>query len=159
MASADTFTASLSDAVILIEQLDQALDEERKVLGQRDVDRLNTIVKHKCELLDALERNSRLRRELLENHDVAPTAAGFRQYLAALPPSIAGPLQTHWENVERKLERCRDANNVNGKVLQRSRQQIQAQLEIMRGQDSNPRLYNDSGTTRTVAHQQPLAKA
>jgi len=159
MATADTLAASLSDAAILIERLDQALSEERSVLGQRDVERLATVVKHKCELLDALERNSKERRGLLASHNVAPTEAGFKQYLATLPAAIAGTLETHWNNVELKLEQCRDANLVNGKILQRSRQQVQALLEIMRGQDNSPRLYNDSGTATPVPRQQPLAKA
>ena len=159
MATADTLSASLTNAAALIDKLAEVLEQERLALAEQQLERLKTLTQQKLELLAALERNTKTRLDYLKQQGVSADEAGFRRYLASLAEPIAKPLSELWKQVEQQLEACKAANTVNGKVIQRSRQQAHSLLQLMRGPDNVGSVYNQTGNTASLAGNYALAKA
>jgi len=153
------FYASLQEASTLLDQLTQLLHEERASLAQSNTALTQTILQRKTQLLAELEQNTQQRNQLLVSQGFPANEAGAQDFLKSLPQSIAKTCTEKWRSLEQALENCKAENLVNGKIIHRSRQQVDVLLNLIQGNKGAGKIYNNSGQAKSVIAQHPLAKA
>ncbi len=159
MNNLPTFASSVEEAKKLLSQLDEILLREREAIRQRDSSDIHQLLQEKTNLLQQLEHNGIERIRMLEEAGFEASDQGVQDYLQQQTPNEAPQLGVAWDGLKASLESCRTANIVNGKIIHRSRQQINLLLDMMRGQSNTPRLYTQTGSNTTAQRQLPLAKA
>lgn len=154
-----SFSASLGEAHSLLDSLKQCLNEESTALKAQDMAAVKDILLKKADLLRSLEHNANQRSLVLEEAGYSSDNQGVKALLKLFPAAQAAELQDQWQNLEEKLNACKSDNALNGKIVQRAKRQVETLLSILRGQSDNAKLYNATGTTRSVNHQHPLGRA
>lgn len=139
------------------EQLKNLLLQERELLEQREHDGLPAIVEQKDQLLDALAHNAKQRQQLLQSLGLKTTAQSWDDLLSA--HSALAPLRESWKSLTASFSECQRLNDINGKMIARSKQTLGNLLNILRGQVAAPQLYTQSGVTTGSAGSHTLAKA
>ena len=149
----------IDQALALLSQLQDTLSKERHALEQNDTEQLQQSVEHKSALLKQLAGNGDKRNQTLQSAGHEANEAGFTAYLDTLPATEAQPLALGWKNLQQALNDCKDYNAVNGKIVHRSKQYVDTLINIIGGQDKQPKLYTDTGNTTRLSSQQPIARA
>jgi flagella synthesis protein FlgN len=139
------------------EQLKNLLIQERELLEKREHDNLPSIIDQKDQLLDALAQNARQRQQLLQNLGLKATAQSWEDLLLAHTALV--PLRESWKALTDAFSECQRLNDVNGKMIARSKQTLGNLLNILRGQVAAPQLYTQSGATTGNVSSHTLAKA
>jgi flagella synthesis protein FlgN len=139
------------------EQLKSLLLQERELLEKREHDGLPAIIDQKDQLLDALAQNARQRQQLLQNLGLKATAQSWEELLVA--HTALSPLRDSWKALTQAFGECQRLNEVNGKMIARSKQTLGNLLNILRGQVAAPQLYTQSGSTTGNVSSHTLAKA
>lgn len=159
MTHQESFASSLHEASSLLEQLSALLREEREVLAQSDAAQTHAVVERKSELLNQLQQNTLQRNQLLVSSGYSADELGTQAFLNSLPQNLSRDLTVKWQALEAKLEDCKQENLVNGKIIHRSRQQVNLLLNLLQGNPDGGSIYTDAGQAKAVNSQQPLAKA
>jgi len=159
MIHQEHFSAAIDEAAALLDQLYQLLQAERQSLATTDADKTQEILQQKTELLQQLQQSSEQRSQLLTARGFSADEAGVHAFFATLPQPESKTLATQWQALQQKLLACREENLINGKVIHRSRRQIESLLDTLRGKDSHQRIYTGSGEAKSVNAGQPRAKA
>lgn len=139
------------------EQLKNLLLQERELLEKREHDNLPSIIDQKDQLLDALAQNARQRQQLLQNLGLKTNAQSWEDLLLA--HTALAPLRESWKALTDAFSECQRLNDVNGKMIARSKQTLGNLLNILRGQVAAPQLYTQSGATTGNVSSHTLAKA
>ncbi len=139
------------------EQLKNLLLQERELLEKREHDNLPSIIDQKDQLLDALAQNARQRQQLLQNLGLKTNAQSWEDLLSA--HTALAPLRESWKALTDAFSECQRLNDVNGKMIARSKQTLGNLLNILRGQVAAPQLYTQSGATTGNVSSHTLAKA
>lgn len=130
-----------------VNALAATLELEHEVLNQRDAARLDEVVATKEGQLEALNTLSQERTQLLHAAGYASDKDGFG---AALDADTSGQLRELWDALEEALQKCLRQNQINGKLLDASKQQAQELLSLMLGKEASGHgLYDQSGNTST----------
>lgn len=134
------------------ERLLELLVAERAALRAGDAGEIESIAGRKLVLVDALETLAERQRCLLGE-------AGL-----ATPGDLAGhpalaDLAAEWARVQDRLRRCRDANRVNGGIVDLSQRFTRQVLGYLNGVPQGATLYGPSGQTRSVAVKGSVATA
>lgn len=158
MATPTALSSSMSQAIELLETLNSLLIAERTALKERDTANIQALLEQKTALLNQLEQNATARSQLLVTAGFNGDESGMDNYLDSLPASAAS-LQQQWQALKDKLQVCKDANQLNGTVVHRSKTQIEALLNILRGQSGQQKIYDDAGKASSVGSGHSLAKA
>ena len=159
MNNLPAFASSVEEAQEVLSQLNDLLFQEREALKQRDASGVHQLLAKKTSLLEKLEHNGMERNQALHNAGFEANDQGARDYLQQQAPEKMPELGVQWEGLKTALENCQEANTVNGRIIHRSRQQINLLLDIMRGQPDNPRLYTQTGSSAMAQRRLPLAEA
>jgi flagella synthesis protein FlgN len=123
------------------------LELEHEVLTRRDAARLDEVVATKEGQLEALNALSQERTQLLRAAGFGDDKSGFS---AALDADSSGQLRALWESQEEALQKCLRQNQINGKLLDASKQQAQELLSLLLGKEASGQgLYDQSGNTST----------
>ncbi len=138
-------TKVILDANTCIEHLLTLLAREREALTTSTVDDIDACVKLKVGCVSRLEQLDKTRAELcqalsLSNEDI-------EQHLSHHDSNYpAGS----WETLLVNLQKCRDANAVNGSVTRVRRSHVEKALQVLRGADNTaPALYGPDGLEHT----------
>ncbi len=159
MSNNQPFAILIEEARTLLAQLDEILLQERESIKERTPSDLEQLLKNKKLLLEALEHNNIERSKVLTAAGFEVSESGAQSYFKQQSSSDSIKLSEAWDVLKTSLEKCKNANLVNGKIINRSRQQVDLLLDIMRGQSNSPRLYTQAGSSSAISRQQPLAKA
>lgn len=159
MTHQESFAASLHDAALLLDQLHELLQDERQSLTASDAQKTQSLLQQKTQLLQQLDQNNRQRSELLTTRGFATDEEGVQAFLASFPPQESQAYSVQWQSLQQKLEQCKEENLINGKVIHRSRRQVDTLLNMLRGRENNHRIYTGSGEAKPVHSGRPLAKA
>jgi len=128
-----------------VNALAATLEQEHEVLGQRDAEKLDEVVALKERQLEGLSNLSQERTAIMQAAGYAADKSGFQ---AALEADTSGRLSALWQSIEEALKKCQHQNQVNGKLLDVSKQQTQELLSLLLGQEANGSgLYDQSGNT------------
>lgn len=131
-----------------VQGLVDTLGQEYEALRQQDADSLDKVVALKEQQLGTLNELAGERAALLVEAGYAADRSGFADALEADP---SGVLRTLWLSVEEALQQCQQQNQLNGKLLDVSKQQTTELLSLMLGNEAGGRtgLYDESGKTST----------
>jgi flagella synthesis protein FlgN len=138
------------------EQLLELIETEFQTLSERDLGSLQEILSQKLPLLALLEQHGKARSQLLINLNLSASREGL---LALAETSEQGQqLLERGDALNELLERCRTANERNGRLIRTSQKSASETLNILRGSDT-PNLYDKRGTTFKATLQRPLDQA
>jgi len=158
MATPTALSSSMTQAIELLESLNTLLIAERSALKERDTANIQSVLEQKTGLLKQLEQNASARSQFLASAGFNGDELGMENYLESLPVA-ASQLKQQWLALKEKLQTCKDANQVNGTIVHRSKTQVETLLNILRGQSGQQRIYNDTGKSSSVGGGHSLAKA
>jgi len=134
-----------------------ALEAERNALGSGDSASLDETGTHKQAAFQRLLQLERERSDLCEALGYEDDQEGMQQLIASYNP---GPdLMNKWKQLLEVMQACRQANEVNGKVVHLKRQQVQRGLELLRGHVVKDSLYGPSGETAIEHSAVPITTA
>jgi flagellar biosynthesis protein FlgN len=147
---------------ILLEEEQQAmrlvnlLERERDALASRQVDELLQVVAEKESSLTRLDGYASERASLLQQAGYSPDRDGFMALLNAEP---SGRLRELWTAVETLLKRCRQQNEINGKMLDIGQIQARQMLALLLGRESGGNeLYDQNGNASSTYEQNPAVR-
>ncbi len=134
-----------------------ALADERDALARREIAALEPLATSKEALVHKLDRHEAARQQLLATAGYANDGEAMLQCLDWCDST--GAMRGHWDEILTTLARCRDQNQVNGGVIDLSRQHMQRALEILHGQGGQGRVYDPKGHTGNSLPGRSLARA
>ncbi|HWV16023.1 MAG TPA: flagellar protein FlgN [Cellvibrio sp.] len=140
-----------------VTQLKDLLLQERELLEQRRPDGLQAIVARKDQLLEVLTFNAKQRGQLLQAAGLKATLAGWEQLLQR--DAITQPLVASWQTLTSEFIECQKANEINGRMINRSKQTLTHLLNLIRGQVAVPSLYTQTGATTNSTSSHSFVKA
>lgn len=143
-----------------LDALAQLLQEEKRCLEQRDLDKLTTLLQNKQTLLAAIEQDDHARRQLLGKAGLKAeqlNLPNLRLILSKSPDYQA--LAELVESVENRLKHCRELTEINSAIVHRSRINTQRTLGILRGSESLTALYTSHGATQGNNEKRDLGSA
>lgn len=140
-----------------INQLKKLLLLERQLLEQRQPQGLQEIVTQKDQLLETLTFNAKQRAQLLRAANLETTLAGWEALL--LRESCSSSLINSWQTLTADFIECQQANEINGRMINRSKQTLTHLLNLIRGQVAMPSLYTQKGATTQPNSSHTMVKA
>ena len=105
-----------------------------------------------------LEQNSQQRNQLLVSQGLSADDSGVQAYFKSLPQNVAKSYAEKWQVLEEKLENCKAENLINGKIIHRSRQQVDVLLNLLQGNSGASKIYTENGQAKSVNRHHPLAE-
>ena len=157
----------ISDLQKLLEQDLQQLDsladllrEEKACLEKRDLETLIVLLQKKQMVLGTLEQDNYARRQLLTKaglKDDQVSLPNLRKLLSRSPDHLS--LAELIENIESRLQHCRELTETNNIIVHRSRINTQKALGILRGSSPLNNLYTSHGGTTGSNEKRKLGSA
>lgn len=143
--SPELLRAMLEQDTVLIEQLQALLEQERELLESRQHQPLEALIEAKNPILQQLGEHSQQRQNWLQQAQLSTDHQGWLTLLSAssATETLIGP----WQDLNERFAACQELNEINGKIIGRSRQTLGQLLSILRGQSGGPQLYNAQGST------------
>lgn len=140
-----------------VQKLKNLLLLERELLEQRKPEGLQEIVALKDQQLNTLSFNARQRQQLLQAAGLNANLAGWEELLLRDPATHA--LVASWQVLTAEFVECQKANEINGRMINRSKQTLTHLLNLIRGQVAIPALYTQKGSTTNQNNSQTMVKA
>lgn len=138
-------------------QLKALLLKERELLEQRQLEGMQEIVSLKDHLLGNLSYSAKQREQLLRSAGLATDLQGWQTFLQRDPTTQQ--LTAEWHALTTEFIDCQSANEINGKMINRSKQTLSHLLNLIRGQVATPSLYTQKGSTTNYSSSHTVAKA
>lgn len=159
MAIDSEFLLSVDQASQLLNNLTELLEKERHALETSNAKMSQELLTEKTTLLQSLEQNAMQRRQLLLSQGMEANQEGVVAFFETLPESLSQKIKPRWETLQSQMQNCKDSNAVNGKIIHRSRQQIDTLLGLLQGNENSGKIYTHSGKAQSVNRNATLAKA
>jgi flagellar biosynthesis protein FlgN len=140
-----------------VQQLKTLLLKERELLEQRNPAGMQDIVAQKDQLLGNLSFSAKQRTQLLHNADLSTDLAGWMAFLSR--DALTLTLVPEWQTLTQDFIECQTANEINGKLINRSKQTLSHLLNLLRGQVAAPSLYTQKGATSSNSSSHTVVKA
>jgi flagella synthesis protein FlgN len=140
-----------------IKQLKDLLLKERELLEQRQVTGMQEIVSQKDFLLGNLSFTAKQREQLLRSVGLTTDLAGWKAFLER--DALTLSLIPEWQALIDVFAECQASNEINGKMINRSKQTLSHLLNLIRGQVAAPSLYTQKGATTNYSSTHTVAKA
>lgn len=138
------------------QRLLELIDAEFQALSERDLPQLEKLLGEKLPLLSLLDQHGNSRSKLLADQQLSSDRQGL-EILASR--SAQGPeLLMRSDELGKLLERCREANLRNGRLIRANQASLNSVLGILRGGET-PGLYDSRGGAAKIAQQRPLSQA
>lgn len=144
------------DDIGTAQRLLELIDTEFQAMGERDLPRLEQILGEKLPLLGLLDQHGTARARLLGQQQLSADRAGL-ETLASRGPD-GSELLARSDELGQLLEKCREANQRNGRLIRANQASLKSVLGILRGGDT-PGLYDSRGGAARIAQQRPLSQA
>lgn len=135
-------TAAVEEMRLAVEQLSDALREERTALEAADVEALNRAGAAKHSLMLKLEQLDTERVQLSQG-----------------APEASRELAPMWQQILQSLRACQQLNQRNGQLVGVRLQQVRKALAVLTGNDAEASVYGRAGDLRTSLRSQTLAEA
>ena len=138
------------------QRLLELIDAEFQALSGRDLPCLEKLLDEKLPLLSLLDQHGHSRSQLLASQQLSADRQGLETLASR---SAQGPeLLARSDELGQLLERCREANLRNGRLIRANQASLSSVLGILRGGET-PGLYDSRGSTVKISQQRPLSQA
>ncbi len=149
-----SFTQALQAGVEAARNLLENLEREREALVADDLDGFLQLTEGKKERIAALEAFDRQRLAALRQAGLGEDEAGMEALLAGDPRA-----DTLWRELLHVLQSCQRLNEINGRIIQARKRQVEQALSILRGQLGSEKLaYDRQGRITGTDPGLPLGK-
>lgn len=126
------------------------LDQENQALKDRNIEILTQVTQFKQEKLMGLEALAKQRQQLLRSFK--PQGATDKQTLDFMiqkaPANIKNEFASRWYALAESLQACQEKNEVNGRLIYRSRRVVEKLLSGLRGHRESVSVYNKKGQAK-----------
>lgn len=109
------------------------LNEEHKVVNQRDAIQLQMIAEHKQNLVLQLDHSEAMLRIKLSGQGLSLNNEGMQQLLDSSPEGEREELQQLWQQVTDFADQCKKQNQVNGRIIMASQASLHQAQGILQG--------------------------
>ncbi|WP_185231314.1 flagella synthesis protein FlgN [Teredinibacter franksiae] len=160
--SPQQLTQQLQSDILACETLLGLLEKEKTALSSRDVDAMDGIIEQKAEQLTSLEASAQQRSQWSRDYlgQSGSDLEALKQAWANMLTSTGTPqLVEQWQKLKDLQIACKQANEVNGKILARNQKTFGRLLEIVRGQTAAPNLYSAAGKSTSGHISQKVGEA
>lgn len=140
-----------------VKQLKLLLSKERELLEQRQTEGMQEIVSEKDHILGNLSFTAKQREQLLRTAGLSTDLKGWQEFLGRDATTLS--LIPGWQLLTNEFIECQTANEINGKMINRSKQTLSHLLNLIRGQVAAPSLYTQKGATTNSSSMHTVAKA
>lgn len=148
--------AALQQELQLAQELLTLLQAEQQTLANNDAAQLGAIAARKQQVASALEGSARQRASLLPEG----RASGLQINWPAFSAEEQTRLRPRWKDLQNLLQKCRNLNQINGRVVAHTRAAVRQALNALHGEQPSGALYGRSGSTLdTPVPTHTLAKA
>lgn len=137
----------------------EKLKYERDALEQRNFDAISLVQKDKHSLLSQLNDAEAARQQLMKNMKLDLGQVGFDEFCQHVPPQWRNAFIALWEERKELLDRCKNANEINGRILHHTHQASERIMATLRGQTQAQFIYNAKGGKGYVQGSRQLAVA
>ena len=139
-----------------ISNLRATLKEEANALKERDSEKINHLARNKGTLVKQIEDRARAKVKLITASGAQIEAGKVKSGIEALgDPELANL----WNESLAQLDDCKQLNQINGLVIERSRARNQKIMDLVRGQHAKPKLYGNKGAEQAYSSATSIAKA
>ncbi len=130
------------------------LQNEREALEQRNYDEFQKIIGQKQQMLTILEFHANTRQQLLAK-------AGYHDEQATLDAAdVQAPaVAKAWRKLADEWQQCQTLNEINERIAKRTRLVVGQILDLLRGQNSQHKLYTNKGDATTTSTGRPITSA
>ncbi len=157
---ADELVDTIRRQLTAFSELSLVLEEEHRALVSRDPSALSQIAGKRTSLLSQIENFDKTMAALLQALRAPASRAGIESLLETLAPTNRTRATRDFAALREIAEKCRDQNEVNGRIIAQSQRTTQQLLRILRGNiASNPDTYSSSGNVDPASPPSTLATA
>lgn len=156
---AQKFLSILKKDLSKADQLLQYLEAEKSAIEKRDLDGYQGLQNNKKQLLIDIEALDRERKTLMEEMGFATDKEGFYAFLEKVPGNWRSPFEDLWRTLSEKMNRCKDLNQVNGKILLHAQVATERLMQMIQGVSTNETVYRANGRTSQSSNARCLATA
>lgn len=146
----------LSKDLVALDSLKSTLDAESVALKQRESEKIASLAKTKAALVKEIEDRARSKVKLITASGAPISAGKVNEGINTLGDTQLSEL---WTSALEKLSECKELNQINGLVIERSRIRNQKIIDIVRGSHKKPKLYGNKGGEQSYATSSRIAKA
>jgi len=139
----DTFSQLLSSELQLTRSLHQLLKQESEALSQAELEPLPALQQQKKTLLKQLQHQSQQRLSWMTEQQLPHSAACIERPEFATRDDIIST----WQQLADSYERNQRLSEVLSELVLAARKRTLDQLNILRGKQNDPHLYNATGKT------------
>ena len=136
--------------------LKKTLGDESIALKERNSEKIAQLAKLKSSLVKQLEDRARAKVKLINASGAKIQAGKVKSGIDALGDAELSQL---WSDSLTQLDECKQLNQINGLVIERSRTRNQKIMDMVRGQHTKPKLYGNRGGEQAYASANTIAKA
>lgn len=126
----------------------KVLAEEEDALTKRDSDTVEKLLDQKVPLLEKLENSMNIRKKWVETGQFDGSKESWDLLINKLDQR---DLKEKWQTLQMRYQQVREQNEINGRLLSRHQKTVSRVLDLMRGKNLTPNLYNASGQSSNQA--------
>lgn len=128
-----------------LQELEDTLTRERDTVAKRDFDAFSRVLEHKNNLLTEVSHFDEGLTKLLQKTLKAPTNEKFEALLEQYKGPLAHGLRLQWASIKRSVVQCKQANEINSKIVSHAQQHYARLLSIFRNEDPDSTTYARNG--------------
>lgn len=152
--------ANLQSDLGTLDTLIGLLMDERKAVIKRDLDTLDRVNSEKNGSLSKLDQTSIERDALLARMKLDADPDQLQEFLSRPETEASEPgIHETWAQLSQRLREVRRENEINGKLISRSRKTLLHIANILRGQPQEAGLYGRFGQPEADARPNEIARA
>ncbi|MBJ7549100.1 flagella synthesis protein FlgN [Marinomonas ostreistagni] len=142
-------------------QLSEVLLRERSALATAKPDDILQLASEKKALLDAIDTANSKRQSMLIKFGVLnPKKPSDKQFFAWLSQQDnMEDVKSLVEECERLLNKCKQDNQTNARILSTLQKRNKTMLEMLQGHNRKNKVYTSNGNTRPVSSKHTIGRA
>jgi flagella synthesis protein FlgN len=138
----------LAQEETFLRQFRDVLQEEHELLSERELDKLEDVVKRKQSILDEFQQSVNERMQTLQELGLETTDSSDIRLIVEGCADNAPEIAESWENLQQLLDECKEQNTINGAIIEVSTNSLKVALSILSDRTANTELYDAKGNTR-----------
>lgn len=146
----------IASDITACESLLELFESEREALKMRDSDSLDKILQDKSDYLQKLEQSAVMRQQWSRQVARNDASVAWDELLNSLADTN---VKEQWTMLKALFKRCKEENEINGRLVARNQQVFGRLIEILRGQTAAPNLYNANGSASAGAGSNKFGEA
>ena len=152
-------SALISKGIELFDALHSILTQERGYLEENRFKDIETISVKKKSCLSKISQHEQCIQQLCEQYDIQYDASAIDQLLLLFRNAEHHQTIESIQRYKARLSQCDDLNNINGRIIHRSRLNAASLLALLKGAAKQEQTYSIKGKKDTKGMHRPIAKA